>query len=294
RPRACDDTSRQGTVAGNTRSNGSASRGNQNWPMVKEWLLEFPNTPKQRVKNTIGWMELAPKDNETGEDFIHRVLDSADAIELEKTSLATLTFFGIFVNFSPIWKNKIMDAIRDTNTTFIDKSFTEMCSFVSDLELNPIRFSPNGRSCDNNNTNVARTTFSRQRNDQGYSSSKRSFRNSNNRSWIHPKPVKLGAHPDGGIYCGEGCGQQYMPGHICGRSNNNSRNNRQGNAFAPGPSRVNRPLSRAARSYARVVQEDDINSLARTFRGNPLNDDSNSNNDNDNDNQGNASTDDDD
>ncbi|CAO3600960.1 unnamed protein product [Absidia cylindrospora] len=106
---------------------------------------QFSNTPKQRVRNTIAWTELTPRDDESGEDFFHRLQDAADVFELEKISVDALAFFSVYSNFGRTWRYKIMDAInvRDGTTPFFKKTFKAMCIFAAELDLDP-REQPTG------------------------------------------------------------------------------------------------------------------------------------------------------
>ncbi|KAI8330625.1 hypothetical protein BC941DRAFT_440343 [Chlamydoabsidia padenii] len=242
----------------------------ESWTLIKEWLIEFTNTPKQRVKNVIEWLELTPYDDESGEEFFFRVQEAAEDFEIEKNSLSTLAFFSIYKNLGSTWRNNIHDAIRDGKQPFVNKSFAEMCSLASDLQLNP-------RSRHDQENKKRR--YENVRNDQG-----------KNVSSSPPDVPKsrgagpFGKYPGGGIYCDRGCGMQYHPAHPseCPVTNK------------PGPSTVGRPsqhhhhhrpqhqrqgyghktyirpvpTSRAASAYiARVKKDDEERQLSSLFKG---------------------------
>ncbi|SAM01524.1 hypothetical protein [Absidia glauca] len=259
----------------------------ETWPMVKGWLVEFTNTPRQKVKNTTAWMELTPGSDETGEDFFHRVREFKEAHELANISADALLFFAVFTNCRFGWRNKISEAIRDTHQPFLEKTFEEMCAFASDLELNAGK-----PDAEDRHDNHQRSTTSSQRHNR-----KRSATDSNhygNRTWTNnnastPRRMKgpTGPYPGGGRYCDNGCGEKFMPPHkgvcsaIINRETNDRRSNedrRDSKRHQSEPDRQHqrrqdRPVSRAASKYIDQVRADDVERLQSTFRGTTLDDD---------------------
>jgi hypothetical protein len=217
----------------------------ETWPMVKDWLMEFTNTPKQKVKNIGAWLDLSPVDGESGEDFFFRASQFANDIDLDNISVATLAFYTLVRNVNGGWRSSIAEAIRDGNFSFINKTFKEQCVFVGDLDLDAHRdkvnlgkrkFVGNNGGNNNGNNNFGRNNgnsngnnnFGRNNNNfgrnNGSSNGNNNFGRNNNNSGSGSKRSKhggpTGPHPQGGIYCNYGCGEQYLQGHYCGPSNN--------------------------------------------------------------------------
>ncbi|KAI8327648.1 hypothetical protein BC941DRAFT_446550, partial [Chlamydoabsidia padenii] len=232
----------------------------ENWAMVKEWLVEFTNTPRQKVKNTIEWLDTTPRDDESGEDFFFRLMEATEAVDWDKISKSTLAFFAIARNLDSNWRHRLLEAIKDGPTPFIKKSFKDMCAFATDLELKP-----RPRSFTN-----SKRRFDQDQREQP-DQSKRSRR-----------AAITGPYPGGGKYCDEGCGEKYMPGHDCknkkgnGSSSNNHQqgsgtrspqNQQQGRTY---PNRTyQRPMSRVAKQYSKAVrkQDEEIDKVSKIFRG---------------------------
>ncbi|CAO3588740.1 unnamed protein product [Absidia cylindrospora] len=118
----------------NTQRTSLVNGKEETWEMVKGWLMQFTNTPKQVIKNITTYLNMAPADGESGDDFFFRLQQTTADIELTKISVGTLSFLTILRNLDGAWRHGVMEAIRDTNYNILDKDFKDMCVFASDLD----------------------------------------------------------------------------------------------------------------------------------------------------------------
>ncbi|CAO3588820.1 unnamed protein product [Absidia cylindrospora] len=235
----------------------------ETWTMMKGWLMEFSNTPEQRVKNTIAWTELTPKRDETGEDFFLRLRDAADEYELEKISIDAMAFFAIYNNLSNTWRRKVYDAItvREGSTPFLKKTFKEMCAFVAELELHPRE----------RNASPPPSPVKRQRVDNHREPRQsRSERGSWNDFAVGPGPQ--GPYPGGGHQCSKVDVEDKPPSHH--QRQHQDRHQQQGSSSSSSSRTTyrdhERPVSRAASRYIDGVKAADAkakdDSLVNNFQ----------------------------
>jgi hypothetical protein len=107
----------------------------ESWNMVKQWLLEFSLTPRQRVKNLQSFLSMMPTANESGDDFFFRLQQSYDYLDMSKVSSDVFAFFAIMQNVDGVWKTRLSEAVKDGGNSFLEKDFAGMCALACDLDL---------------------------------------------------------------------------------------------------------------------------------------------------------------
>ncbi|ORZ05581.1 hypothetical protein BCR42DRAFT_398120 [Absidia repens] len=81
------------------------------WNQVKKWLVEFTDTPKQKVKDINELFKLTPGAGETIEDFSRKLFEMGNHMELQAISLQELLFMTTISRMPIIWQDKILQLV---------------------------------------------------------------------------------------------------------------------------------------------------------------------------------------
>ena len=159
---------------------------NVSWPMIKQWLFEFVDTPKQRIKNIKAVANLTPNDGETAESFSSRMLNVWDSVDMTKVTVAEYTMMLQMLNMPMTWSQRMAEAINNAPEEFKKKTYPEMVALFNSLDLRP----------DSKKRKQEAFSFA-----SGKKSKNMSFSAMNGNKTFH-LPL-----------CQKGCGQRYTPGH---------------------------------------------------------------------------------
>ncbi|KAG1445961.1 hypothetical protein G6F56_009729 [Rhizopus delemar] len=82
----------------------SISKDEISWTLIKRWLFEFVDTPKQRVKNIKALLNMRPEVGESSDKFITSFWSFHNSIEAENSNLNEVIFVNLMSGMSSTWK----------------------------------------------------------------------------------------------------------------------------------------------------------------------------------------------
>lgn len=207
------------------------------WEMVKGWLEQYIDTPKQRIANIKVLLNLSPREGENGCEFVERVRDALSSTNMKQFTVDEFFFAALCGNLGTEWKHKVGAAVNGSSSDVMKKGIDDMLTMVSNLDLVAER----KRRYDHNQGEGAgkRGRFVSPSNGTGTS------------KWAKPQENSLPS-------CRR-CGRVWVPGHkeVCPKL-------QRGNGSQP---QVNRMASlvKPAKNPSETVGDEDLDQVIETL-----------------------------
>ncbi|SAM04544.1 hypothetical protein [Absidia glauca] len=163
----------------------------ETWQLVKEWLKEFNDTPAQRLRNLNGILRIQWNRRDSSEKFATTYRDIMEQLGADKFTVAELV--AALAVLSTPYKTQIR--FKEVITPVLAKgksSVTDMTKVFQDMDIS------------------ADLSDKRRHNEV----EPHIFKSRNNDATQATAPTATPAAPTGGgVWCGNGCGQKYLPRH---------------------------------------------------------------------------------
>ncbi|CAO3588744.1 unnamed protein product [Absidia cylindrospora] len=108
------------------------------WTQVKEWLYEFVDTPKQKVKDINEFLKLTPKAGETIEAFSRRLCKMGDNMEVQAISVQELMFMTTISRMPILWQEKILNLVYSSKQKVMKSNWSEFCTFLGNVDVEAV------------------------------------------------------------------------------------------------------------------------------------------------------------
>jgi hypothetical protein len=108
------------------------------WKKIKQWLVEFTDTPKQKVKGINELLKLAPVAGETIEEFARRLAEMGNNMELDNISLQEFMFVSTMSRMPIMWQEKILQLVFASRQPIMTKKWAEYCAFLANVDVDPV------------------------------------------------------------------------------------------------------------------------------------------------------------
>ncbi|KAI8344922.1 hypothetical protein BD560DRAFT_427924 [Blakeslea trispora] len=105
------------------------------WEMVKGWLEQYIDTPKQRIANIKVLLNLSPREGENGCEFVERARDALSSTNMKQFTVDEFFFAALCGNLGTKWKHKVGAAVNGSSSDVMKKGIDEMLTMVSNLDL---------------------------------------------------------------------------------------------------------------------------------------------------------------
>ncbi|KAG0163240.1 hypothetical protein DFQ29_003275, partial [Apophysomyces sp. BC1021] len=107
------------------------------WEMVKIWLMEYANTPKQRAENLRALVQIKPCEDENTESFSTQLWSLLDSVDPENLTISEMLLTLLLDSVPPSWKSKLLANINASSTAVSKLDYKSIVRLIADLHLGP-------------------------------------------------------------------------------------------------------------------------------------------------------------
>ncbi|CAO3600961.1 unnamed protein product [Absidia cylindrospora] len=158
------------------------------WLHYKKWLLDYTDTPRQKIKDINAILSIVPHETESTSEFTARLQKQISKLYLENLSAQELINGTILHKLPYNWKKEAFVPIFASKDNLLKSKMNDFCEMIKDLDVDAAPApSTNKRKFD------VSEEMSKSKHAHAFTSNKKPF--------------------GGSKLCSNNCGKAYVPGH---------------------------------------------------------------------------------